>query len=70
MRSSPKLDWLQRRRLSVEVVPLPHVPVFHPPAPQPTSGTANSGPTFIWYFAVTEPPPVADDEAAEDASMV
>ena len=34
-------------------MPLPHVP-----APHPTPGTATSMPTFNWYVATVDPPPL------------
>ena len=50
--------------------PMPQVPSPHPPPPQPLNGTSTAGPTLIWYAAVTVPPPVALDVAADEAVMV
>jgi hypothetical protein len=40
------------------------------PAPQPFAYSVVSRPVLIWKTAVTEPPPVAVEEAAEAAVMV
>ena len=42
----------------------------HVPAPQPLAYTVVSKPVLIWKVAVTEPPPVAEDVAADAAVMV
>ena len=50
--------------------PIPQVADPHDPAPQPIKGTADPGPVFTWYAADIEPPPVALDEAADEAVIV
>ena len=69
-KSSPKLPSLQCLNESVEDPPTPHVLSPQVPAPHPVKGAQVSGPVFIWYLAVTEPPPPETDEEAAEVKVI
>ena len=52
------------------VKPLLHVPPLQPPALQPSVAVSISLPVFIWYVAVTEPPPPVAAVPPDASAMV
>tara|TARA_R110000751_G_scaffold35609_3_gene87479 strand:+ start:1798 stop:2205 length:408 start_codon:yes stop_codon:yes gene_type:complete len=70
IRSSPKLACDHNRICRVEACPTPHGPDPHEEAPHPVKGTTEAAPVFIWYAALTVPPPLALEVALLEAVIV
>ena len=51
-------------------IPCPQAPAPQAEAPQPTRGTAEAAPVFIWYVPTVEPPPLAVSEVVQAISVI